>query len=72
MQKIIATFDNDSFVSITWKRQNDGLYSISSDFYGSDGYYKAHMSNHQTDKKYEVILDGIESAKRLFKKVEIF
>lgn len=72
MQKIKVTFDNDSFCCITWKQQNNGLYSISSNFYGQDGYYKADLSNTQTDKPYETILNGIDSAKRMFKKVEIF
>ena len=72
MQKIKATFDNGSFVSITWKRQSNNLYSTSSNFYDADGYYRADLSYTQTDRPYDIILNGIEAAKRLFKKVETF
>ena len=72
MQKIKATFDNDSFCCITWKQQNNGLYTVSSNFYGKDGYYLADLSNDRADIAYDVILNGIDSAKRLFKKVEIY
>lgn len=72
MDKIKATFDNDSYCCITWKRQNNGKYTISSSFYSADGYYRADLSSEKADKEYSVILDGIDSAKRLFKKVEIF
>ena len=72
MDTIITTFDNDSFCRITWKRQNNGLYTVSSNFYGKDGYYRADLSNERANIAYDVILNGIDSAKRLFKKVETY
>ena len=72
MQKIKATSEDGSFCCVTWKQQNNSLFSISTNHYNSDGYYRADLSTSRENIPYEIILNGIEAAKRLFKKVEIY
>ena len=72
MDMIKVTYNDGSFRKLTWKKQNDGLFTAFSNHYDNGGYYDAGLSGDIKDLMFEEIEKCADACKHLFTNTVIY